>query len=183
MAATSPLRRAAPAALVTAFVLVACGARGPLDVTVIEVVEGPEGGADVGVDAAADATDASEAATDSAPETQGFDAGPLVNCGTCVYQSCGTQLISCLTSTSCRTTLQCVVTMCISGGVPDITCVTTCANGDATALGDVLGAFACIVQTCGTQCTSLLSGLTGGGTGGGGGGAGGGGGGGGDSGG
>jgi hypothetical protein len=160
------LRRAFPAALVVGFVFVACGARGPLDVTVIEIVEGPEGGADVALDAATDAMDAGDAPTDAVAETQGFDGGPLVNCGTCVYQSCGTQLISCLTSTSCRTTLQCVVTTCISGGVPDITCVTTCADGDATALGEVLGAFACIVQTCGTQCTSLLGGLTGAGGGG-----------------
>ncbi|HEY3819731.1 MAG TPA: hypothetical protein VGL81_21330 [Polyangiaceae bacterium] len=174
MPASHPLRHGLPAALFATFLLVACGARGPLDIDVIEIVEGPEGGADVAVEASADAADASDSgdAADAAEETQGFDGGPIVNCGSCVVQSCGQQLLTCLTSTTCRTALQCVVTMCISGGAPDISCVTGCANGDATALGDLLGAFGCIVETCGTQCTSVLGGLTGGGGSGGGGGGG-----------
>jgi hypothetical protein len=171
MAVAHPLRHAVPAALLTSFVLVACGARGPLDITVVEIVEGPEGGVDVAVEAAADAAEAGDAdsAADVAPETQGFDGGPLVNCGSCVLQSCGTQLLSCIESTPCLTALQCVATTCLSGGVPDPTCVEGCANGDATVLGDLLGAFACIVGTCGSQCTSVLGGLSGAGGGSGGG--------------
>ena len=52
-------------------------------------------------------------------------------------------------------------TTCISGGVPNVGCITGCTNGDDTALADLLGAFACIIQTCGSQCTSVLGGLTG----------------------
>ncbi|HEY6461845.1 MAG TPA: hypothetical protein VIY73_16885 [Polyangiaceae bacterium] len=181
VAVTFLSRRLAPAALV-AGLLVACGARGPLDITVIE--QGPADadvdapGVDAGIDASETGTgdgslDAADAPDEGAP---GFDGGPIVNCGSCVIQNCGSQLLTCIQSTTCRTALQCVVTTCLSGGTPDPTCVLGCANGDATALGDLVGAFECVIGTCGAQCTSVLGGLGGlGGGGGGGGGAGGGG--------
>lgn len=167
MSATSFLRRGVPAALFTGLVLVACGARGPLDVTVIEEVPTPEGGATL--DAPVDVVDATDATDASEEEAAGRDAGALVNCGTCVAQSCGQELLTCITSTACRTALQCVVTMCLTGGTPDFTCINSCTNGDNTALAQLVGAFTCIIQTCGTQCTSVLGGLTGGGGAGGGG--------------
>ena len=58
-----------------------------------------------------------------------FDGGPVVDCVSCVGQSCGSQLLTCVISTTCRTALQCVVTTCLSGGAPDLTCVETCTNG------------------------------------------------------
>ena len=172
--------RAAIAVAVSALVLVAaCGSRGPLDVVIVEegpgdaavdvvtvdVTEEPEAG-----DAAADAEDAAE---EAAP---GFDGGPLINCGSCIAQSCGQQLITCISSTACRTALQCVVTTCLSGGTPNLNCIGTCTQGDPTVTGDLVGAFTCVITSCGTQCASVLGGLGGGGGGAGGGGSGGGGG-------
>ena len=168
MSATHFLRRGVPAALFTGLVLVACGARGPLDITVIQEVPDAARAARRWTHRSTwwtrrDATDASE------EEAAGRDAGALVNCGTCVAQSCGQQLLTCITSTACRTALQCVVTTCLTGGTPDFTCINSCTMGDNTALAQLVGAFTCIIQTCGTQCTSILGGLTGGGGGGGGG--------------
>jgi hypothetical protein len=173
--------RAATAVVVSALVFVAaCGSRGPLDVEIVE--EGPGDGATVDavtVEAAVDsAADADGGAVD-APEDRGrpgFDGGPIVNCGACVAQSCGQQFLTCLSSAPCRTALQCVVTTCLSGGTPDPACVGTCTQGDQTVLGQLIGAFTCIITNCGSQCTGVLGGLGGGGGGGGGGGSGGGGG-------
>jgi hypothetical protein len=172
MAVSSLSRRFVPAAFV-AGLLVACGARGPLDITVVE--ETAEGGGDAAVlEAGPDVVDASDGgeggdAPDDRVGPPGFDAGPIVNCGQCVVQSCGQQFLTCLTDTNCRTALQCVVTTCLSGGTPDPTCVLGCANGDATTLADLVGAFECVIGTCGAQCTSVLGSL--GGLGGGGGGS------------
>lgn len=161
--AVSYLSRGLFPATVIAVLAVACGARGPLDIIVVE--EAPDADVDAAVDVsvvdAADASDAHDAAEEEGGG--GFDGGPIVNCGSCVVQSCGTQLLTCIESTTCRTALQCVVTTCLSGGTPDITCIGTCAGSDPTTLADLIGAFTCIIETCGAQCTSVLGGLTGGG--------------------
>lgn len=153
-----------PATLI-AGLAVACGARGPLDITVIEVAPDAEVDAPA-TDASTDAADAQDATEDEGGGPGGFDAGPIVNCGSCVAGSCGPQLLACIESTGCRDALQCVVTTCLSGGTPSITCIEGCASSDggsASTLPELIGAFTCIVESCGSQCTSVLGGLTGGG--------------------
>ncbi len=155
----------------------ACGARGPLDIIVVEEV------ADASVDAHAEASkDASKEASDGPTDAPGdvqdatpdtsmpFDGGPLFNCGTCLVQTCGTQLLTCITSPACTTALQCVTTTCLTSGTPDISCLTGCTGGDATTQMQLLSVIGCIIGNCPT-CTSALAGL-GGGLGGGGGGGG-----------
>jgi hypothetical protein len=177
-------RRILPAALLAGpGLVVACGARGPLDITVIEEVAS-DAEADVSpTEAGADATDASGEAdapgTPDAPPDRGppgFDGGPLFNCGSCIYQSCEQQVLTCLESTDCRNAIQCAVTTCLSGGTPDPTCILGCANGDTTAIADLGSAFLCVEEQCGADCTSVLGSLGGLGGGGGGGSGGGGGG-------
>jgi len=152
----------------------ACGARGPLDITVIEVaasdaavtadVQTDTSSPDALPDAAREAMpDVLEAAADTA---MGMDGGPLVNCGTCVAQSCGNQLLTCITAPGCTAALQCVATTCVTGGVPNLSCVTGCTMGNTTTESQLLSVFGCVIGTCGTQCTGLLGGLGGGGGGG-----------------
>lgn len=184
MPSTRSLLRATPAALLAAAALAACGSRGPLDVVIVE--EGPlEGGADVSVvEAAAGGGDASDAANtveagnDGGGPLNGFDGGPLFNCGSCIVQSCGQQFLTCITNTQCATALQCVFTTCLaslgSGGIPDPSCFATCANGDPTVTGQLSGAILCVVSSCGSQCAGAIGSLGGLGGGGGGGGTGGG---------
>lgn len=161
-------------ALAAAALVCACGARGPLDITV--VVETPDTGADVAVplDAASDAADAPPEATadvlEASPDTSmGPDGGPLVNCGSCIANTCGTQVVACVTSSTCATALQCTATMCLTGGTPNIQCVLGCTNGDAMTQQQLLSVFGCVLGNCGSSCTSVLGGLGGGGGGGGGG--------------
>jgi predicted small lipoprotein YifL len=171
------LRGLFPSALVASLFLAACGARGPLDITVIQEVEGPEASTDAAVvEASTDAADASDAA-EAGKEggTFGIDGGPLINCGECVAQSCGSQVLTCIESPNCLSAIQCAVTTCLSGGSLDPSCIEGCANGDLSALGDLVGTFTCVIGTCGAQCTSVLGGLGGLGGGGGAGGGGGGG--------
>jgi hypothetical protein len=161
----------------------ACGSRGPLDSVIIEQVTvdasldahheasveaGPDG------DAADGPTDALADVLEAAPDTSmpGFDGGPLVNCGSCLVQSCGTQLLTCITSSGCTTALQCVASMCLTGGTPNLSCLTGCTNGDQTTETQLLSVLGCVIGTCGMQCTSVLAGLGGLGGGGGGGGGG-----------
>src|SRR5580692_8600519 len=81
-------RRVAPLVVAPMLWIAACGARGPLDITVVE--ETSDAAVDV-VEASVDAKDASDA-SDAAPD-QGMgpglpDSGPIA-CVTCIGQSCG----------------------------------------------------------------------------------------------
>lgn len=174
-ASASVSRRALVGTLLAGAALVcACGARGPLDITIIEVnasdaavatdVQTDTISPDALADAARDATpDVLEAAADTA---MGMDGGPLVNCGTCVAQNCGNQLLMCITAPGCTAALQCVATTCLTGGVPNFSCVTGCTMGNTTTESQLLSVFGCVIGTCGTDCTGLLGGLGGGGGGG-----------------
>ncbi|HEX8796585.1 MAG TPA: hypothetical protein VF765_36795 [Polyangiaceae bacterium] len=164
------------AAFVMPVLVVACGSRGPLDIEVIREVPDSGASADVVLDVPAETTDvASHDAladvVDAEPEAMGPDAGPIPACVQCLTQSCGQQLITCVTSTGCRTALQCVVQMCLTGGTPDIQCLGNCTGSDPATQQQVLTVIGCIIGC--PQCTGALGGLGGGGGGGGGGGAGG----------
>ncbi len=164
-------------ALASAAVVCACGSRGPLDVVVVEQVPA-DAAADAhheaGLDATADVTeaaamDAPPDIVDAPPDTMmmGFDAGPLGNCGICLAQSCGSQLLTCVTSSGCTAALQCVATTCLTGGNPDPTCFLGCAS-DSTTQMQLLSVVGCILGNC-SSCLGALSGLGGLGGGGGGG--------------
>jgi hypothetical protein len=101
-----------------------------------------------------------------------LDSG-IVDCGICVFSSCGTDFLTCLQDTSCATSLQCVATTCLTGGSLDPACLLGCAGGSSATL---LSLVTCVAGTCGSTCLSALGGLGGGGGIGGGGGSGGGGG-------
>ena len=163
--------------LSSASLVVACGSRGPLDI-------GEEYGRDAGVpgvtvDAAmlVDAAPLDAAMPDEAndepdaPPPRGdagftFDSGiPIVNCGACVAQACGTSVVQCIVSTSCRTILQCVATMCLAGGSPSPVCLLTCGSSDPQAAVEVIDLLQCVLNSCGSECaTALAGGLGGGGT-------------------
>jgi hypothetical protein len=157
---------------------IACGSRGPLDIDIVA----PDASAGTGIDAAADVT-SQDAPSEAAAETGGgrdgaipFDSGiPAINCVVCIGQTCGNQLGQCALDTGCRTVLQCVITTCAGGGTGgvDPQCVLNCGQSDPNALVQVFQILQCIVQSCGADCASVLSGLGGGGGAGGGGGTGG----------
>jgi hypothetical protein len=157
------LRRASFAvAFSVSVVTAACGARGPLDVVVVEEQR----------DAAADVS-ASVDAPVEAPQTglPGFDAGGLVSCGTCLAQNCQSQIVGCISTPSCQSTIQCVVTMCLGGGSANLLgCVAGQCAGDGgfQSLASLIGLFQCVSSNCPT-CGMALGGLLGGGGGGGGG--------------
>lgn len=170
-----PRRTPVGLALAIAGVVCACGARGPLDIIVVE-----EGARDASVDgrdveASSDAQDArvdgeSDALADvidAMPDvSMGFDGGPLLNCGSCLVQNCSNQLITCVTSTGCTMALQCVTGMCLQGGTPNFQCIQGCTGGNATTQQQLLGVLGCVIGNCGMQCTGALAGLGGGGGGG-----------------
>lgn len=160
--------------LAAAALISACGARGPLDIIVVEEVSDAsvdahgEASLEASTEAGDGPTDAPGDVQDATPDTlMGFDGGAIFNCGTCVVQTCGTQVLACVTSTACTTALQCVATMCLTGGTPDLSCLAGCTGGDATTQQQLLSMIGCIIGNC--DCASLLAGL-GGGLGGGGGG-------------
>jgi predicted small lipoprotein YifL len=161
----------------------ACGSRGPLDVDVVYVVAdaasdgtSPTPTLDAGHDtASADATPDVHA---DAPSDAPHEAG-LINCGSCVAQTCGQSIVQCLTDAKCRATLTCVTQKCLGGGGGggggggfDPSCLFTCANGDASSLATLVKVFTCVTQKCGPDCGNVLGGLGGLGGGGGGGGGG-----------
>jgi hypothetical protein len=167
--------RAAALALFGAAV-VACGVRGPLDSDVIQEVAS-DGGGNPGpgpsVDSGGGGEDANPGVDASAPvdATPAVDApheASLINCGTCVAQSCGTQIVSCLTNTTCAAALQCIATTCLAGadgggggGLGNLGCFTNCAGGNPANLAGLLGIIQCITTSCGSDCGSVLGGLGG----------------------
>lgn len=145
-------------AAVIAAAVTACGSRGPLDIEVVAASDA-DGGVDATTDATSDAA-SPDARSDARP---GSDGGSIVNCGACVAQSCGAQFFQCLQSPACRTTFQCVLQDCLTGGAPNASCVLKCAGSDPTGVVQVLRIFTCVTQSCGDDCSSLLGGLGGGG--------------------
>lgn len=162
-------------ALAAPVLVVACGARGPLDIEVIREVPDASANVDAIADAPGETIDVSTHdvladVIDAAPEAMGGpDAGPIPVCLSCISQSCGQQLLTCIASSGCRTALQCVVQTCLGGGgMPSLQCLGGCTGGDATAQMQLLSVLGCVIGTCGQQCTGALGGLGGGGGGGGG---------------
>jgi hypothetical protein len=159
------LRRASFAgAFFVAVLTAACGARGPLDIVVVEEQPPPDAGADV-----ASSVDAPPDSPQVGPPVglPGLDSG-LVTCGMCLAQNCGSEIGMCISTPSCQSTLQCVATTCLAGGSANLLgCVTTQCAGDAglAALTSLFPLFQCIMG-CPT-CGSALGGLLGGGGGGG----------------
>jgi hypothetical protein len=91
----------------------------------------------------------------------GRDAGPIVNCLSCVQMNCGTQLLQCVTDTVCRTTLQCAVQKCFTGGGAgfDPQCLLKNCGMDLSGFAKVLAVVTCVTGKCGEQCISLLGGM------------------------
>ncbi len=144
---------------------VGCGARGPLDIVVVQEP------LDAGAGAEASSLDAPlgapEASMPGLPGLPGIDAGGLLACGSCLQQHCGMQIGACFQSSTCLATAGCVVTNCLSGGAPNLGCITQqCADGGVQSLLDLYGLFTCVGTNC-PGCTGALGGL--GGLGGGGG--------------
>jgi hypothetical protein len=159
------LRRASFAAAFSVAVLTAaCGARGPLDIVVVEEQPPQDAGADV-----SSSVDAPPDSTQVGPPIglPGLDSG-LVACGTCLVQNCGSEIGMCIATPSCRSTLTCVATMCLGGGMAGLLgCATTQCAGDAGLVAEfanLLPLFQCLMG-CPT-CGSGLGGLLGGGGGG-----------------
>ena len=144
--------------------VVACGARGPLDddgplvSADAATTDGPTSLTDADLpDASIDGPSLRDAEPDAASE-----GGSIIDCGQCVIGTCGTSILMCLQSTGCRTTLQCVATTCLSGGTPDLACVVGCAAGDLSGALEIFQVFQCVTGTCGSDCGSVLGGLLGG---------------------
>jgi hypothetical protein len=162
---TVSLRRTACAALLAAPLLaVACGARGPLDVVVIQELPEADAGAGADVSSSVDAPGAPEAAPQPMPEAggpPGFDAGGLLACGGCLAQNCSMQIQGCIGSTTCLSTATCALTNCLSGGAPNVGCILQqCADGGFQSLGDLVGLFTCVASNC-SGCLGALGGLGG----------------------
>jgi hypothetical protein len=145
---------------------VACGSRGPLDLG-----DGPQiggnpaiaGDASAAEDVGANDDGASVGAPDAGtPKEAGntFDSGiPIVNCGACVFQSCGQDVIACVTNQGCLATLQCVGSMCLTGGgTPSPQCLFTCGQNDPQSVPQIINLFMCVLNSCGQDCTGVLTG-------------------------
>lgn len=141
-----------------AFVAVACGARGPLDLAPDESTLDASASHDSSTNDASFGADAS----DSAPqpiEDAGVDAPPSpVQCATCIGNKCGTQALACAQSPGCRMILQCVATKCLGGGTPSPSCLAGCAGSDTTALMQAFDVLQCVTNQCGADCLPLLGG-------------------------
>jgi predicted small lipoprotein YifL len=158
-------RAAVLASLLVAAAFVACGSRGPLDFEV--VYDTPDTST---VDVSADATATTDAKSDARPDAAGEtgpNLPPIVECGACLVQSCGQQILACFQSPSCREVFSCVTQNCLAGGAPDPSCLFKCAQSDPQGGVEVLRIFQCVTQKCGDDCAGLLGGLGGGGGGGG----------------
>ena len=149
--------------IVPLMLVVACGARGPLDAP--DLVYGASAdGSDEGSTAEGGTGADAAGLTDAKTSTDaGGDVANPINCAVCVGQTCSNQLIACVTSQSCLGTLQCVFSKCLTGGSVNPVCAFGC-SGEAGPQGllDVLAVFQCITMSCGADCSSVIGGLGGG---------------------
>ena len=133
-------------------VTAACGARGPLDINGIDYDHKDSGvTADTGVMIADTGADVGREA--------GREGG-LVNCGQCIAQKCGAQLLMCVQSMPCRTLLQCAVTNCFGGmNGFDPQCLLNKCGGDLSAFAQLLTVITCVASNCGQDCVGVLGGM------------------------
>lgn len=150
----SAIRRTAKWAIVacaTAFTLLACGSKGPLESTPFVVADaGPDVMPDVQDSGAPDVLDAG-------PDT----ANPIIDCGRCLVNQCRQPIATCLTDPACRNILGCVATQCLPQGA-SLPCMLNCAGGDLRSLAPALAIVQCVTSQCGEDCLPLLSGIPGG---------------------
>ncbi len=137
--------------------LVACGARGPLDLAPDESLFDASATEDARDLDASSWTDANPSPVEAGKDTS---SSPIA-CAQCVGQSCGKEVGACLQSMGCRTVLQCVAQKCLGGGAPDAKCLAQCAGNDTQAIFQALAVIQCITGKCGNECLALLSGLPG----------------------
>jgi hypothetical protein len=166
---------------VVGLLLVACGARGPLeDVQVVDVLVTPDGApanTTSGTGSTSDGGGNSSSSEDAGgPGTgpgsgsssggTGFpgipglsDDGGIVSCLTCVGSQCTSQIEACVTDTSCASSLQCIVTTCLAGGTGGggVSCFTNCAG--TSGLTSLLPILECVGGACGGSCGSVIGGL------------------------
>jgi hypothetical protein len=139
---------------------VACGARGPLDIS------GENNNNNSFVDASTldgHGGDGAQGQDTSTPEDAAPDSPPNpIQCATCVATKCGMQVQGCITSTSCRTILQCVIQKCVSMGKgSDPTCLAGCAGGDPSGVLQAVAVVECITMQCGPACLGVIPGTGG----------------------
>lgn len=147
-----------PFALVLVGLLAAsCGSRGPLDDT-------PLGDASV-ADAPVEppVADATPEASSASPGNALSDAGGILGCGLCLFNTCGSDLQACFEDEGCRGIFQCVLTECAGGdgggGGLTSACAVRCAGSDPLAAIQLFGLFQCVTGECGSKCESGLGGL------------------------
>lgn len=150
----------------------ACGARGPLDDLAFDDPSADASSADGslvdtgtssgeagttpgdGDDDDAGGDDATSPTKDAGRDGGKVDDSPIA-CGSCLISKCGQGLSACLQSQTCRDSLTCIATTCLSGGgMPDPVCAFGCANGDFAAIASILQLFTCVTSTCGQTCSS-----------------------------
>src|SRR5689334_16270368 len=105
MSPTRSIAAALSVILGATILLGACGSRGPLDDTSWFPANGT--GDDASVDSSDDAlanADSSDASADVTDAAQAADAheGGIAQCGLCVAQQCGSDVLQCLTDSTCR---------------------------------------------------------------------------------
>jgi predicted small lipoprotein YifL len=122
--------------------LLACGSRGPLDLSDPVLDASVEAGDAGVVDAKADA------ATEPSPGQE------LLECGLCVTQKCGGKVTRCIQDPQCSQVLQCVLQKCVLNGF-NLQCVTQCQDDPQGAL-KAFEIILCITSTCGDSCGGAI---------------------------
>lgn len=142
-----------PASFVV-LVIAACGSRGPLDINGIDY-DHPDTGVvtDGGVMMA-------DTGPDVAPPGDAGREGSLINCGTCIAQKCGAQLLACFQSMPCRGALQCAVQNC-AGGMNgfDLQCMLSKCSMYLQGFAQLLPVATCVATNCGQDCLGALGGM------------------------
>jgi len=74
-----------------------------------------------------------------------------IDCISCVAENCPATL-QCLQDPTCVQGIGCAVSMCLSGGSPDLLCFAECFDGDTGKAYTAFQAITCVFDKCGDQC-------------------------------
>jgi len=78
-----------------------------------------------------------------------------VDCFGCLGANCP-EAMGCITDPSCIQGIFCAVSDCLSGGMPDLMCLSECFDGDFQAAFEALEIMGCVFTQCSDECGDLL---------------------------
>lgn len=137
----------------------ACGGRnldaGPQNIVDDDDSPDDDGAGGVGASDAPVGSGGFGGVSDGAGGSGATGAGSPIDCFSCIGSNCP-EALDCITDPSCVQGIACAVQDCLSGGSPDLMCLSDCFDGDLEAAYKAIEVITCAFGSCQDECGGFL---------------------------